>query len=397
MSIKIELSRFRNFSFGDILTSIVMYVVSYLLNSNLSDSELGAYSYYNNILLMTYPIVSLNIYESYLRFIDKYALQKKVKIISFISFLVMFAGTYLIWNDIRISMLSCIILFQERIYYLRSLVKILWFNLFKVLHAILTLTLVFYFLYEDGLIYQNVILSYGLSYLLVYLIILIFNRYKIRYNTEQKESISLNKVLKYTIPIIGSSLMIWTLNVSDLYIIEYYFSFKEVGQYSIANRVINLIRVVNSMFLLYWPIMYFRAMDEEDYTKITKIRFGYILILVAITTLIILLREYIYIAMGAGKYLEYIYYFIVLMIAELFRVVAGIFLIFRSYTVQTYYNLYLLLVITLLNVILNLYYIPKLGVVFAAYSTLLSTTAYLILSYIFSYLPELKVRTKIDE
>ena len=388
-----DIKNFSRFSYGEIIGFVSLYLVSFLINKKLSEEQLGAFSYNYNLILFIYPIFSLNIFENYLRFlskkeINKDNLKKTIKKVALLSTLVLFICISFFFGEIKSAFLSFIILYNERLYYFRGTVKTTLYSLLKVLSSSLILIFVLTSIWLDSLNYSNIIFCYGLSYLISTIVGHVIT------SKEKNESIGNNVQLsvlaKYSLPIVGTSIVTWLLNFSDLYFIEYFYSLKEVGEYAISNRALNIIRIITGLFLVYWPIIYFREFDCKNYLKAQKIRIVYIVILAIFSIITIYFSTIIYIATGASKYLNYTSYFKLLTIAEFFRIVAGLFLTYRSFRIQTYYNLFSIIFVAIFNIILNILFLKTFGVIFAAYSTLIATLLYFLISIFVSLLPEYK-------
>tara|TARA_B100001059_G_C17755029_1_gene539398 strand:+ start:63 stop:431 length:369 start_codon:yes stop_codon:yes gene_type:complete len=113
-------------------------------------------------------------------------------------------------------------------------------------------------------------------------------------------------------------------------------------------------------------------------------------LIILITIVSIIFSDFLYLLIGAGKYIEFTIYFKVLIISELFRIIAGIFMTYRSFKLETYYNLFIVLFVSLVNILLNYLFLETSGIIFAAYSTLIATFLYFLLAVVFSSIPERK-------
>ena len=94
--------------------------------------------------------------------------------------------------------------------------------------------------------------------------------------------------------------------------------------------------------------------------------------------------------MGAGSYLSHQNIFRVLLFSEFFKVASSIFGLYLSYKIQTYKNLIILSVGSIINVILLILFLHQYGLMVAAYSNLIANIIICILYYFYSYRLELK-------
>jgi O-antigen/teichoic acid export membrane protein len=209
-------------------------------------------------------------------------------------------------------------------------------------------------------------------------------------NIKNANEFNLKSILEYTTPIALSTMLTWILAVSDQIILKEFVSFSDLGNYAIGYRVIVVIKIFTSLFLLYYPILYFEEADKNRFNAINKIRFLFIVMLVFVTVVLVLFRRYIYILMGADQYLDFTHIFSLLVVAELLRIISGFFLTFRAYTLQTWYTMIIVGMSAVISIILNLIFIPSFGIISAAYIQVAVSIIYLIATYFLAIKPEKK-------
>jgi O-antigen/teichoic acid export membrane protein len=203
-----------------------------------------------------------------------------------------------------------------------------------------------------------------------------------------KENITLRYILKFTIPIVLTTIVIWIAQVSDQIIMKEYLSITDLANYAIGYRIIAVIQIFTSLFLIYYPMLYFEEANKKNHTVINKIRYAFILLLFFVTVALIIFRKYLYILLGATQYLDYTNIFIFLAIAEYIRTVSGFYLIYRDFTLQVWYGTITIGISALISVILNIIFIPNFGIYFAAFTQLLSAIIYFCITYFIAIRPE---------
>lgn len=387
-------SNFKGFITGGIIAIILGYIGNYVINKNLSKEDLGLFSYYYNLLTLLTAIFSLNIYTSYLRFntnkYNKFQLKRNVKSVSIIATLALGIVIYMISQNILITLFSFLILFNERTYFFRSEKDILKMNSIKYISSIVLVIGLLFQIKVSNLTFDKALFSYGIGYIISVVLGIFFeNRIKDNKTIENNaESINIKKLLRYSIPVSLTVVVTWISHVSDQIIMKESLSLTELGTYAISYRIIIVIQIFTSLFLLYYPMLYFEEADKRNYSLIKKIRNIFIIILLLLTIALIFGRKYVYIILGASQYLSYTNIFVYLVIAEFMRIVAGLFLTFRSYTLQTWYSLIAIGIPSIIQVIMNIIFIPKYGIYFAATMQVMSALIYFFLTFALVVIPE---------
>ena len=94
--------------------------------------------------------------------------------------------------------------------------------------------------------------------------------------------------------------------------------------------------------------------------------------------------------MGASDYLETVYLFKLLMVAEFVRNITTFYAIYLSYRLKVYKSILIGGVGAMMNVILLYVFLAKYGIVFAACSSIVSSLVVLCLVYVYAYKDEKK-------
>jgi len=387
---------FKKFSSGELISFILLYLISFLLNSRFTQQDLGKFSYFYNLLLLIYPFCALNFFEAYLIYfskadVDQERLVRIIRRTSIIGTILMFIGVFIFTNNIALASLAFIITYNERVYFFRGKLLTKEYKLLKIMSSSLCLIFILLLIFFKNLTFDLAIASYGISYLIsaiVGYVVLLSDSDLIKGSTD----IKFKEIAYYTIPIMATSIITWVITFSDQYFIQRYYTYGQLAEYSIGNRALNVIRVFTGFFLVYWPMFYFQEFGAKRYSKIKKTRILFISIIALLSIFLIVFGKIIYILLGAGKYIPFLFYFNILIVAEFFRIVAGIFMTFRSFKLQSYYSLIVVAIVGLFNVTINYFFIKTQGIAFAAWSTLFSMVLYFILSLFFGFYPEMKFK-----
>ncbi|WP_188052803.1 lipopolysaccharide biosynthesis protein [Vibrio harveyi] len=373
---------FVGFFFGTVLSTFLGVSALHVINKNLEPYELGVFSYNYNLLQLLYPLISLSIYTSYIRFINESPVKdliNYVRKVSVCGVIIMSSGIYFFSREEEWLLFSIIILLQERLYLYKALNRIGYYNLINVFQKIILLILLFF---TNSLNAKNVIFCYSLSFLLSWLLSLSLIKLNREVTRENSKVLTFkkNKILRYTLLSSIMTGVTWVSSFSDQYVIKYYFGFEELAPYAVAFRLVSVISIATSIFLSYFPIIYFEDANKKIYSSIKSYRFGFFISLAMLYVFCYFTYEYIYILLGAGDYIEEHRYFFILLIGEIFRVLASTYMIYFTYRLKQGFILFSMTIISILNLLLNVILIPKFGPISAAFTTVFSYFIYFVIS-----------------
>jgi O-antigen/teichoic acid export membrane protein len=385
---------FKKFAIGGILSILLGYISTYLINKHLSKEDLGLFSYHQSVMILLTSIFSMGVHHAYLRFNNENANQKElaniIRKITIITTLGLFFFSYLLFGNIYISALSFIILFNERIYFYRSSKRIRRMNFLKYFYYSMLIILICSFIYYGGIDYKKVILALGSAYLLIYIGDFVYGKYNFQQSDKSKIIIPVKKLFLYSLPLAGAEVVRWILEYSDQVLMKEFLSIVDLANYAIAVRILNVVKIFTSLFLLYYPMLYFEEADKGNYNVIKKIRLSFSILLSVVAIVLILFRKQLYIVMGADQYVDYTEIFLILIIAEIIRIIASLYLIYRTYKMQTLYNIMVISVCATVSLGLNYLLLADYGVVVAALVQLITALLYFIIVYFVAIRQEMK-------
>lgn len=388
---KADIEKFIIFSLGTVLSSIFSYLTTKDVNFFLSEIELGQYSYLNSIFQLLFVSLSLSLSHTYIRFNNNGISLRLVKFVqtqSVIALIVFILIIYLITHDITVALFAFILFYNERMYYFRSVLDTFRLNLLLITSSVTIYILCkLYFTYNTNYNHEDILKIYGIGYL-VSLLFFVFKNKNLNINTESE--IRTKDILKYSIPLIGITIIDWILNFSNQYVIKLFLNYEDLAKYAIAFRSLLIIRFIASLFLLYFPLAYFRAIEQNELEKIKKIRLMMIFILFLSSLIIGLFATNVYLIMGGNKYLDSIYLFQVLLIADLLKMSASFYGTILTYEIKTYISMFIQLAGAVLNLFLSFMLIPIYGIEAAVYSNLIAYIIIFILTIAYSHKIEKK-------
>lgn len=180
-------------------------------------------------------------------------------------------------------------------------------------------------------------------------------------------------MIKFGVPLIPNSLMWWINNLLDRYIITYMLGLSSVGLYSFAAKFPSILATFNGVFINAWQIS---AIEEHNKVGIDKFYSDifnlFAVFLIVITSiLIIIIRPVIEIIISTSFISAWIYVPI-LFIASIFSSFSSFLGVHYGVIKNTKGALKSTVVAAILNLVLNLIFIPILGIQGAGLATLIS-------------------------
>ena len=366
-----DIDDFISTTFGIVISSIFSFLVTREINLVLNEIEFGKFSYFYSLYQLLFVIISLGLYNSYLRFNAQGLVPQLVKFIqafTFISVLLFSAIIYYLTNNIFSCFFSFILLYYERTYFYRSLKLVKHLNILLIVTSVaMFLFLKVYFSSVEYAYATNVLQIYGFSYLLSVLFLFFCPRVIL-----QNSNFIKSDVLKFSLPLIGLPLVEWLLNFCNQIIIKEFLGFQELASFSMAFRALFVFRFISSVFLMFYPTVYYRDILTKKMGNIYFFRKWITFILVFCAFGMMCLSNFIYSILGANNYRETSYIFIILLVGDCLRVVASFYGLFFTYQLKTYLNLGILFIASIINIVVCLLLIGSMGLVSAAISNLIA-------------------------
>lgn len=375
-SLKLEYSKdFILFAIGFFITSIIALAISVFVNKSLDQENLGKLTYYKSLLELLSYACTLLLYRSYLRFnvsgINEY-LFKVVKIASIFAIIVIAISAFVLTGSIFSVLFAFFVLYEERLYFFRSLLATSKLNVLRIGAALITLVsvLVITFFYE--LRSDLVLFSYGIGFLISLFLIKSPKKIIVAEKPKTDHEVDLKTILLFSFPALAATLIKVSQDFFSQFLIKEYFDFTEVSKFSIALRVLLSVKMFSSLLMMYYPSVYFREIQRKNKVTIKKIRLYMSLSMTIVSIFAIIFAKQLYILMGAGEYLEYILFFKILVLAELINVIGGFYGTYLSYAIKTHLSMIFYFAATVVNIIILVSLLKSNGIITAAIGILIS-------------------------
>lgn len=182
----------------------------------------------------------------------------------------------------------------------------------------------------------------------------------------------LKPLLAIGVPLLPNFLIYWIFNSSDKLMITNIMGTAATGIYSVGAKFGHASQLIYTAFAGGWQFFAFSTMKEKDQVGTNSKIFEYLgVVSFACTVFIFALAEPIYKLLFTGDYVSgYIispYLFLAPLLQMLFQVACNQFVVIK----KTWPSLFILPAGAVINIFLNLYLIPKIGIEGAAIATLI--------------------------
>ena len=176
-------------------------------------------------------------------------------------------------------------------------------------------------------------------------------------------------MLRYSIPLIPNTILWWITNVSDRYIVAAVCGEAANGMYAAAYKIPSLIMLASGIFMDAWQISAFTEKEGRDrfYSKVMS---TYSSLLFAMASGVILCTRFLPRLLFAGNYYEAWRYIPLLVVAMVFTCMVNFLGSIYMLEKKSARSLITALISAVINVVLNIWWIPLFGVNGAAAATL---------------------------
>lgn len=279
-------------------------------------------------------------------------------------------SNYLIIIYIYVLMSSLKLLCSQ---FLKAKNKIVLYTMDGVISTIYTIVFNFIFLAYFKLGVFGYILSIILAdFLSITLLFFKGNLYK-NFSLIIHNKKTIFDMLKYSLPLIPTTIFWWITNVSDRYIVSYFLGAAANGLYAISYKIPTIVILISGIFIEAWQISAISDMHSKDKEKFFSNVFEYFysVIFILSSFLILIAKLFVNILVSKSFYLswKYIPFLIISTTYSCFVTFVGIvYIVFKKSTL----SLSSTLLGALFNIILNIILIPNYGINGAGLSTLIS-------------------------
>lgn len=195
----------------------------------------------------------------------------------------------------------------------------------------------------------------------------------------------IKKTLKFGVPLVPHQLSLWVINLSDRYCLQLFGSLSMVGIYSIGYNISFPINFLSSSIGMAWTPSFFRTAEEKgariNFSRMTS----YYMVITMFVTLAIAVfaKEIIRVLTTPGYYTASLVIPVVAL-SYFFHALYKISTRILVYAKQTTKLSLCTLASAIINIVLNVLWIPRYGIMGAAWATLVSFAFLFLVTFLLS-------------
>lgn len=369
-------------NFGSkILTFALLPLYSYYLNK----SEFGNYDLIITTITLAIPIVGFQFSDAIFRWLinhkkennNKYGIISNgliVLLISIILSIIFFLIVNMFYN-IKYKILIYLLLLVSIIYpvfqqIVRGLGLSKIFAFSGVVYSLILVLSTFIFLIIFNLKLEGLLVSSIVANLTAIIWLVLKSKFTKYWDKTQVSFTEIKTMINYSLPLIPNTISWWLVNSANKYIILYYLGAESNGVFGLANRFPALLVMINSIFILAWQESAIVNHDKEDRVKyFSKIINGLIWIQILASCFFSISSQWLVNTIVAKEFYESWEIMPFLFFGVAFSTFAGFYGTLYLSLKKTKYALYTSLTSGIVNVLLCLLFIQKLGIQSASLST----------------------------
>lgn len=189
--------------------------------------------------------------------------------------------------------------------------------------------------------------------------------------------------LKISFPLIWHLLAGYILSSSDKIMITKLVSSDANALYSVPYTISMVVSILWTSMNNAWSPWAYEKMDKKDYISLRKNSKPYTILFLIVVYLFMLITPELLLIMGGTYYLQAKYVMPPVMIGYIFQFIYSLYVNIEFYHKKQKNIAIGTLITAILNIVLNLAFIPKFGYIAAAYTTLIGYISLFIIHFIF--------------
>lgn len=369
----------------------ISYILLPLFTNYMSTADYGVADLLVSTVNMLYPLTALGMGAAILRFTitenddRKIVFSSALRIICFTSLILLIFIPFIIkyggvpaayaWfiplemffvNIVSITVSLCKGINKTNLFLLQSVIKacVLFFSAYITLKFL-----------------NMGIMGYIISYLLadaVSIICFVFSVHIDEYVTfhieKDKWKIYRNKLIKYGAPLVPNSMSSWVVQMSDRYMVAYWYGPAVTGIYAVAYKIPSLVKVATSTFISAWQLNVISEAEKNDSNEyFNKVKNLYSAICFIMAGFIMIFIKALAKVLFSGDFYEawrFVPLLVLASILDLLSEYLGTYFFAKDRTSQLFLSTFLGAII---NIILNFSLIPSFGAWGATLATIMST------------------------
>lgn len=375
------------FAVGSFSSRFMIFLLIPIYSRTLSAEEYGYIDLLTITVSLMLPFFGLNIHEAVIRFTLKKNIDKNNVLIfgiqvTTIGFFLMSIVSPIVLNLLDIDQFFMYFLLayfftsfkNVLMYFSRGLEKVKGVVVISIIETFILLGLSLIFLLWLGMgidgYFVSLIISSFVSFI-AYIYLIGFRRFKAVFSV--KDWRKNMEMLRYAIPMIPNSMSWWINNTSDKYLLNLFYGPSLTGIYAIAYKVPSLLNTFTSIFMQAWQISavdeYEESKSRDNFSRVYNAFFAFNILMCG---MLIVFSEPISWLMFGRDFFEARYFVTILLCAYFFNGLAAYLGSIYTSALKTNILFYSTLAGAVVNIILNVIFIPIYGAYAAATTTLIS-------------------------
>lgn len=373
---------------GQLIPKLIAILILPILTRQLSQIDYGIYELSLSVASFCIPLLSIQIQQGVFRFLIDSNTQNKIIISSsffFLLFMFTFAsvpiiGGWLLYiNNIKLAMIFWLAYFSEAFFIwigqvTRGLGNNLMYSLSSVIYSVLFIgfvALITVINKELNVMYVSIsmIIAYGGAFVYIFI-----EQNVNKYISKDFFKIqSIKQLCNYSGPMVISSVSLWIVSLSDRFFVSAYLGIKMTAIYGVANRIPYLFNSLYNIFNLAWTENTSKLTSEEKkssyysdfFARFYQVMVGMMMCMICASPLLfnILIDKKYYSAYGLMSWL-YVGIFFSSLVSFFGSIYVG-----EKRTKEVGISS---AIGALINVLINLLFMRRFGIIVAAISTIIS-------------------------
>lgn len=307
--------------FGQLVPKVFSFLAVPVLTSRLSVEEFGLYDLVLSTAGFLIPLWTLQIQQAVFRYLlaANSHQERQLWISNALGYVSISSAVFLplifgiLYNKCisnRMILWICFLYLGEVFYQIlgqsvRGIGKNLQYSKGVIWYAAINFALILFFMVGNMLDLERALMALAISYLVADIYLLLYTRlfrYVSRKTVCFKE---MYRLLRFSVPILPSSLSLWVVNLSDRLLILRFLGEQANGIYSVANKIPSIYGTVYQIFNLAWTESASRASGDRDAEKYySQMLHSLIFFLTGMMLLLLIITPFLFEILAGKEYDE---------------------------------------------------------------------------------------------
>lgn len=383
------LNKFLKFALGPITGAIIGFITVPMTTWLVSPEQFGLTTMFTLFQTLITSFIYLGIDQAYVREYNEYKDSKKKLLFNAMVVPLVLAGIIMVilaifmnpisqylFKEINTTIMTVLIIWLPLVVIERFLMlqirmqeKGLQYSFFTIVMQlnIMIITIALLLTFEKT--YTSIVLGalVGQIISIILLISIYFKNNRLDITLPDLQLIK--RMLYYSLPILPAMVVNWMLNSTDRIALDYFSTIENIGIYFAAMKIVSVLAMVQSIFATFWlPIAYRWHEEKVDTKQFTQISY-IVMFVMGIFFIGILLFKEVAIWILSPEYSEAQYILPFLLFMPIMYTVSETTVLGISLSRKTHWNIWISCIAAIVNIILNIILVPKIGAIGAAIGT----------------------------